>query len=52
MRNIIGFLVAIATAALAIFGYGYYNAKAENKTEATIENLSADNAQVEEVPVW
>jgi D-alanyl-D-alanine dipeptidase len=53
MRNIIGFLVAIATAALAIFGYGYYNAKAENKTEVTIENLTRPIvALVEEVPVW
>ena len=36
MKNFIGFFVAIAVGALALFGYGYYRAEAENNPATSV----------------
>lgn len=46
MKNFIGFFVAIAFAALALFGYGHYRAEAGNKSETIISQ--ADKAPLTE----
>lgn len=50
MRNIIGFLIGIGIGALAIFGYGHYNAKADKAAETTVVE-SAEVAQTTETEV-